>query len=159
MNRKFTISGIYNERGCRYASPNWEQVCADHELEFPMINECHPGTFNVTLSQNSLYTPPNESMYRALARARGLTVGRYEDGNHVAPCSRVIQINSIPLVAWIYRGGHRDHPILELLAHQQLALMLGVSNGDKVELIIEEVPEGTEEMPGIPPKIPGRTIS
>jgi CTP-dependent riboflavin kinase len=92
-----------------------------------------------------------------MAMARGRSVKRYEDGNYVSPCARVIEINGKAVEAWIYRGGHRDRPILELVSRNGLAERLSVRDGDAVTILIREVPEGTPGMPGPPPARPGRT--
>ena len=150
------LNGVYTERGYRYANRLWKQICADHQQEFPVILECEPGTFNVLLDTN--YNPPADAEYRELAVTRGRTVGRYGDGNHISPRAIVIQINNTPVTAWIYRGGHREKPVLELISKEHLASLLGLSNGDHLELTIGEYDEGEEGLPRRPPPIPGETI-
>ncbi len=117
VQQRVTVMGTYS-RGYGYASNHWEQICAEHEEEFPQIRQCHPGTFNVRME--APYKPPGEDEYRRMARERGQTTGRYADGNHLSPRAKVIEINGKPVEAWIYRGGH-DNTSLELLSACQLA--------------------------------------
>jgi hypothetical protein len=118
------------------------------------MGRCAKGTFNVGLDVP--YNPPGENKYRLMAVERGKAVGRYQDGNHISPCARVVSINGQPVTAWIYRGGHRDHPVLELLSKRELAPFLGVKPGDELRLEIEELDEGSQDMPKAPPATPGK---
>jgi hypothetical protein len=77
------VSGRYSHHESRHVSSHWEEICAKHEEEFSEIRQCYPGTFNVVLSEQ--YLPPNEAVLRQKAKARGLSVGRYVDGNHLSP--------------------------------------------------------------------------
>jgi hypothetical protein len=118
------------------------------------MGRCAKGTFNVELVV--AYVPPDEAKYRLMACKRGTSVGRYQDGNHISPRSRVVSINDQPVTAWIYRGGHRAKPILELLSKKELAPFLGAKPGDELRLEIEEVAEGSLDMPKAPPANPGK---
>ncbi len=158
MGRQVIVNGTYCQHGSRHASTHWEQVCADHEEEFPQIRECIPGTFNMVLADDSLYSPPNESKYRCMAQERGRAVNRYEDGNHLSPCSKVIEINNKSVLAWIYRGGHRNARILELVSRDPLAEYLNIKDGAEITAVIAEVPEGSPDMPAPPPPRPGKTV-
>ena len=158
MKQKVVVQGVYSHRGSRHVSEKWQQVCADHEDEFPAIRNCCPGTFNVVVPADARYTPPGDSLYRSMAKERGRTVNRYEDENHISPRAKVVAINGVALEAWIYRGGHGCQPILELLSRQNLAKTLSLQNEDQITLVIEEVQEGTQGMPGPPGKSPGKTI-
>ena len=59
MEHSVTSRGRY-ETGFGYASGagNWEQICADHEIEFPHIYSCERGTFNIALGREGGYRPP-----------------------------------------------------------------------------------------------------
>jgi len=46
--------------------------------------------------------------------------------------------------------------VVELLSKKELAPLLGVKNGDPLCIIVEEVPEGTMDMPKAPPAAPGK---
>jgi len=89
-------------------SRNWAQVSADHRDEFASMGRCAKGSFNVLL--DAPYLPPEEDRYREMARERGKSVGRYEDGNYISPRARVVGINGKAMVAWIYRGGAPGRP-------------------------------------------------
>jgi hypothetical protein len=153
-----TVNGKYSHIESRHVSTHWDQIKADHEEEFPQIHLCHPGTFNMVMTDGAPYTPPDDSEYRRRAKARGRPVKRYEDGNHLSPRAKVIQMNGKTVEAWIYRGGHRDRPVLELVSRCPLAEHLAVHNGDAVTALIVEVSEGTPGMPGPPPATPGKTV-
>jgi hypothetical protein len=133
-------------------------AAAAHEEEFPTIHECHPGTFNIILRAGERYTPPGESAYIDRAKARGRTVGRYEDGNHLSPLARVVEINGKPVEAWIYHGGHNAGAVIELISRVPLAATIGLQDQDIVTLLIDEVVEGSPGMPAPPPQSPGRTV-
>jgi hypothetical protein len=137
------LEGIYSD-GHRTVSRIWAELTAGHVQEFPRIQQCHPGTFNVQTVRE--YFPPEDEKFRADARALGR-----EDGNHIAPCARVTRINGRTITCWFYRGGHAGENILELLSEQPLASLLGVRPGDSIVLEVEEVAEGTEGMP-LPPR-------
>jgi hypothetical protein len=104
------------------------------------------------------YAPPDDSQYRRRAMRRGRPVRRYEDGNHLSPRAKVIEMNGKPVEAWIYRGGHRKRPVLELVSDRRLAEYLTLNDGDAVTALIIEVPDGTPGMPGPPPPTPGKTV-
>lgn len=133
------LEGIYSD-GHRTVSRIWADLSAGHVQEFPRIQQCYPGTFNVQTVQE--YLPPVDEKFRAAACALGR-----EDGNHISPCARVIGINGRPITCWFYRGGHAGENILELLSERPLASLLGVRPGDSIVLEVEEVAEGTEGMP------------
>lgn len=137
------LKGVYSD-GHGTVSRIWADLSAGHVQESPRIRQCHPGTFNVETVQE--YLPPGDGDFRAAARALGR-----EDGNHVAPCARVIRINGRPITCWLYRGGHAGENILELLSEQRLVDVLGVRPGDQIEMEIEEVAVGTDAMP-LPPR-------
>ena len=158
MPNLISVNGTYIERASRHASEHWSQLCGDHDQEFPKIHACFPGTFNVLLNPDSLYDPPCDAAYRERAQARGRAVGRYEDGNHLSPQAKIVAINGIPVEAWIYRGGHRTIPILELISCIRLANSLGLKDGDPVSLSILEITESTADMPAPPPAEPGRAV-
>lgn len=155
MERRVTITGTYC-RGNGYVSAKWEQICRDHEEEFPQIRRCHAGTFNIRLA--AAYMPPGEEEYRQRARKRGQPVGRYADGNHLSPRAKVVTMNGKPAEAWIYRGGH---PVtsLELVSACALADYFSLHDGDTITATIVEFPvESAPDMPGAPPTNPGRTV-
>ncbi len=137
------LKGIYSG-GHGTVSRTWEVLSAGHAHEFPGIPDCVPGTFNVRITSQE-YSPPRDDEFRGEARSLGR-----EDGNHVAPCARVVRMNGIEVTCWIYRGGHGGENVLELLCRQNLADLLGVKSGDKIEMSIEEVELGTEGMPSRP---------
>jgi hypothetical protein len=91
-----------------------------------------------------------------LARERGKLVGRYGDGNHLSPTARVVSINGVPIVAWIYRGGHSVDRTLELISRVEIAKLLNLEDGAEVKVVIEETAEGSPGMPRRPPSEPGR---
>jgi CTP-dependent riboflavin kinase len=156
MERRVTISGKYCP-GYGYVSTKWEQICAEHEEEFPKIRECHPGTFNVVM--DSPYTPPGEAEYRRRARERGQSEGRYGDGNHLSPSAKVIEMNGKTVEAWIYRGGHGDRPLLEVVSSCRLVEQFSLGPGDAVTAgIVEFSEEGGPGMPGPPPPSPGKNV-
>ena len=150
--------GVYIKDATKSVSQHWDQICADFEMEFPQIRECCPGTFNIEIKEPLNYVLPDEEVYREMAKARGLLVGRYEDGNHLSPRVKVIQMNSECIEAWIYRGGHRHRPIIELIAKRKLADCLGDKDHSQIDLWVMEVPAGTPGMPAPPPIMPGKTI-
>lgn len=158
VNKRITVGGTYSRNATRHVSSHWDQVCADHEEEFPAIRECYPGTFNVVLHAGERYTPPGESAYRDRAKARGRPVGRYEHGNHMSPRARVVEMNGKPVEAWIYRGGHPAGAVIELISFVPLASTVGLQDQDIVTLLIDEVAEGTSGMPACPPQTPGATV-
>ena len=155
MELSVTLKGRYRAHHSGFASANWKQICTDHEEEFPQIRDCHPGTFNILITGEARYLPPNEHQYRHMAKARGLSVRRYVDSNHVSPCAKVIEINGNAVEAWLYRGGHGDQPTLELLSRKPLADTLCVQDGDELTVRIVEVTEATPGMPQPPPTEPG----
>lgn len=157
MNKTITVKGIYRS-GTGHASTNWNQVCADHEEEFPLIRECVAGTFNIAMAKTSEYIPPDDSIYRTRAKKRGESVKRYEHGNHLAPCAKVVEINGQKVEAWLYRGGNPAPYTLELISRQRLAEHLNIQNGDELTVVIKEVEEGAIDMPKSPPNTPGKTI-
>jgi hypothetical protein len=124
----------------------WERICKQHQAEFPCIRTLHPGTFNLLLTER--YDPPDDNRYREMAKKRGLQY--LIDGNHIAPCARVIEIDGHRVQCWIYRGGHGNEPVLELLSHYPLGRALEISENQNVKIIIEEVCEGSFGMPGLP---------
>ena len=156
MEHHVVIGGRYC-RGYESASRNWKTICAEHEDEFPQIHECQPGTVNVIL--NSPYIPPEDAKYRQMARVRGQSIGRYRDGNHLSPLAKVIRINGKPVEAWIYRGGHRDGRVLELVSSCRVAEQFSLTASDPVTLeIVEFSEEGSPGMPGPPPSRPGKRV-
>jgi len=144
-------------KGTESSTRNWPQICADHVEEFSQIMEMHEGTFNVALEQNCTYRPPRDDDYLKMAKVRGIPVRRYGDGNHISPRAKVIEINGIPIEAWIYRGGHGPR-VLELISRENISTSFGISDGDTVHLKIEHFTEGTSKMPGPPLASPGQTI-
>jgi hypothetical protein len=158
MEQSITVNGKYCHQESRHVSTHWEQVCADHEDEFPEIRQCSPGTFNVLITDTLAYVPPGEAEYRSRATERGRSVKRYEDGNHLSPRAKMIEINKKPVEAWLYRGGHRSRPVLELVSRCRLVEHFSVRDGDALTLRLIEVPEGTAGMPSRPPSSPGKTI-
>lgn len=157
MNKTITVMGVYRS-GTKHTSTNWNQICADHEEEFPLIHECVAGTFNISMTKTSEYMPPADSLYRSRAKKRGEAVGRYEHGNHLAPCAKVVEINGQEVEAWLYRGGNPEPYTLELISRQKLTEHLNIQNGDELAVLIQEVEEGTIDMPKSPPNTPGKTI-
>jgi hypothetical protein len=154
VNVSVTLFGHY-QLGTRHVSAHWNQVCLDHRDEFSSIGRCAKGTFNVLL--DAPYVPPGEEQYRQKARERGKTTeGRYRDGNHISPRVRVVEVNGHRVQAWIYRGGHGDQPVIELISEKELAPFLQVKKGDRLIVVLEEVPEGTPGMPKAPPLTPGK---
>jgi hypothetical protein len=83
----------------------WEQICQDHEEEFPAIRHCKRGTFNVKiLSPESWYLPEDQAL-TALATRRGRgDPKRYKDGNYVSPLAMVTQINDAGITAWFWNA-------------------------------------------------------
>lgn len=157
MNKTIMIKGRYH-RGTKHTSTNWNQICADHEEEFPLIRECVSGTFNISMTGEQEYIPPNDSEYRTKAKKRGESVKRYEHGNHLASRAKVIEINGQKVEAWIYRGGNPEPSILELISRQRLAEYLNIQPEDELTVLIKEVEEGATDMPQSPPNTPGKTI-
>ncbi|MGO9014033.1 MAG: hypothetical protein ACLQF0_03545 [Dissulfurispiraceae bacterium] len=158
MDETRTLKGIYRT-GTQHTSTNWDQLCADHEAEFPLIYKCALGTFNVLMTDLPEYIPPGDAECRKRAIKRGESVKRYEHGNHIAPRAKVIKINEKYVEAWIYRGGNPVPNTLELISFHKLAEYLNVQNDDKLTVVIEEVDEGTIGMPEAPPDKPGKTIT
>lgn len=135
-----TLKGYYC-KGDRTVSTCWDSLSGGHAHEFPQIKLCVKGTFNVKVS----YTPPNDEKYRKMAKQLNR-----EDGNHISPCAKITQINNQPINCWIYRGGHVNEDILELLSEKKLSEYLNLKLGDDVAITIEEVEEGTVNMPSAP---------
>jgi CTP-dependent riboflavin kinase len=155
MTTNIRITGTYSS-GTQHSSSHWAQVCADHEDEFPLICECAEGTFNVCMT-GDVYVPPNDEDYRLLAKERGRTVGRYEDGNHLSPRAKVVQINGKHVEAWIYRGGH-NKSVLELVSRKKLVELLNLTDGEQITVVVMEISEEKPDMPKPPPKLPGKTV-
>lgn len=153
-----TINGSYRADNTKKVSTDWEQICADHEEEFPMIYKCTEGTFNIITDTDENYEPPDDAQYRVQAKKRGSSVKRYEHGNHISPRAKVTAINGIPVEAWIYRGGNPEPHTLELLSCEKLADVLNVKNEDKLKIVIMEVDDGACWLPKSPSSTPGRTI-
>lgn len=151
------VHGVYIGHASGYSSSHWNQICADHELEFPRIHQCHSGTLNVELAER--YEPPDQERYKGMARARGAALGWYEDGNHISPSAKVIEINGKAIEAWIYCGGHNEKPVLELVSEIRIAHRLSLNDRGEVTLLIREVPEGSEGMPSPPPRVPGKILA
>jgi hypothetical protein len=149
------IKGRYVVRPNADTAAHWRQICNEHSEEFSRISTCHPGTFNLILTQPKEYAPPGDLQYRIKAKERGKAVGRYVYGNHLSPRARVIQINGKDVEAWIYRGGHPDS-VLELISPDHLAAKLGVKSGDALSLVILEYAlDGMTGIPVLPPRRPG----
>lgn len=138
--RTIRLDGNYC-KGHGTVSTIWESLSDGHAHEFPQIKLCAPGTFNVKVS----YTPPNDEKYRKMSKELNRN-----DGNHISPCARITQINDQEITCWIYRGGHCMEDILELLSEQRLAEYLNLCLGDPVAITIEEIEEGTANMPSAP---------
>jgi len=155
---RYRIRGIYVSKSTRHVSKHWAQVCKDHEMEFPQINYCTPGTFNVRITQEEIYVPPGDEDYRKKAKERGRTVGRYQHGNYLSPRSKVVEINNKPVEAWIYCGGNPDNRVIELISQKKLSEYLGIENEDTISILVEHVPEETADMPLPPPDTPGETV-
>jgi len=152
------INATYWATASGHVTKFWEQICADHEEEFPKIHQCEPGTFNVLVSDQPPYLPPDDEKYRAMARERGRRSNWYADGNHISPRAKVVAINNKEVEAWIYRGGHTDKPVLELLSPVKLSEKALLRHGDAVALLIDEPSEGSPGMPCPPPAKPGRRL-
>jgi hypothetical protein len=140
--RTIELHGHYRS-GHGTVSTTWDCLSAGHIHEFPQIETCDRGTFNVEVP----YTPPNDEKYRKMAKELQLP---RDDGNHISPCARITHINGHAITCRIYRGGHGGENILELLSECRLAGHLGLKPGDGVTITIEEVDEGTENMPSAP---------
>lgn len=135
MERQLALTGRY-VRGFGFASTHWEQICADHQMQFPRIGQCYPGTLNITLDDGSAYAPPEEDKYRPT--------------NYISPRAKVIEINGIALDAWIYRGGHGNE-VLELISAGKLSEQISLRIGDPVVIkIVEFSEEGEGDMPKPP---------
>ena len=145
--------------GSGYSSSNWEQICADHEMEFPCIRQCFPGTLNVELPE--IYEPPEQERYKRMAKERGANQQPpwYINGNHVSPRAKVIEINGKAFEAWIYCGGHHRKPVLELISKSKIAQELSLKDHDQVMLLVAEVAEGSCGMPAPPLCFPGKILS
>ena len=87
-----------------------------------------------------------------------MAVGRYEHGNYLSPCAKVVEINGREVEAWLYRGGNPKAYTLELISRQKLNELLNIQNGDDLNVVIMEVEEGTIDMPKSPPNTPGKTV-
>lgn len=127
-------------------SKNWEGIVAAHKDEFPAIQECIPGTFNVWITKPENYLPPSEQKYRKLSAEHW----NREKGHHISPVAKVTMINGIDVECWIYRGGHEGQPVLELLSKEELETKLGVQPGKLLTLELEILPEGALGMPAVP---------
>lgn len=138
--RTIVLNGHYRS-GHGTVSTIWDSLSDGHIHEFPKINSCASGTFNVEVP----YTPPNDEKYRKMAKEL-----HRDDGNHISPCARITHINGHAVTCWIYRGGHVGENLLELLSEHRLAGHLSLNPGDRVEITIEEMEEGTENMPSAP---------
>lgn len=125
---------------------NWDGIVATHKDEFPSIQQCFPGTFNVWITEPENYLPPDENRYRSLSTKFW---GR-EKGHHISPVTIVSKINTVDVNCWIYRGGHEGQPVLELLSEEPLAAKLGIKPDGFVVLELTIVPEGTLGMPAVP---------
>jgi hypothetical protein len=151
--REAIIKGRYG-RGKDWAAKNFDALIADHMEEFPDIACCAPGTLNVLLEDPPDYAPPCDNKWKALARKRGASSGKYTAGHHISPLAKVVEINGVPLVAWIYRGGHEvggeDHA-LELMARERISERLGLTPGAGVTLRIQEFAKPQPGMPQPPP--------
>lgn len=138
--RTIELHGHYRS-GHGTVSTLWDSLSAGHVHEFPQIEACVRGTFNVEVP----YTPPNDEKYRRMAKEL-----YRDDGNHISPCARITHINDRAITCWIYRGGHGGENILELLSEHRLSDRLNLKSGNSVTITIEEVDEGTENMPSAP---------
>ncbi|MBN6742049.1 hypothetical protein JKG47_16205 [Acidithiobacillus sp. MC6.1] len=130
----------------------WKSIVGAHKGEFPTIAECEPGTFNVLITNPDNYSPPDEKKYRCLS---AIYWGR-PHGHHISPVAKVTRINGVETEFWIYRGGHEDKPVLELLSKIRLASTLGIQPGQAITLIMEILPEGSPGMPEVPGASPDR---
>lgn len=126
----------------------WKSMVDAHQVEFPPITECVPGTFNVWITDPRNYVPPNETKYRELSRVHW----NRPEGHHISPVAKITRINDVDIECWIYRGGHNDKPIIELLARIPLAANLNIKPNQPITLQLTILPEGS---PGMP-KVPGR---
>ncbi len=122
--------------GNGWVSKKWTQICEDHQEQFPAINTCVSGSFNIQILDGS-YVPPGDELYR-----------RVSSGNYISPRAKVIKINDKEVEAWIYCGGHPGGT-LELLSADRLCVKLEDSL-EALDILIQEVPEGTEGMPQVP---------
>ena len=73
-----------------------------------------------------------------------------DDGNHISPSTRITHINGQEVTCWIYRCGHGGENIQELLPDCRLSKHLNLNSDDRVTVTIEDVDEGTENMPSAP---------
>ena len=142
------LEGTYKAHHSGHASTTWPVICSEHTQEFPRIERCVPGTFNVELDGE--YRPPEDQRWRKSEKKRGAPIGRYIDGNHLSPTARIIKMNGRTCEAWIYRGGH-PNTFLELISEANLSELLKLKHGDRVILTVEEMSEGTCGMPLPPP--------
>lgn len=126
---------------------NWARICKEHQEEFPHIQNCIPGSFNIRIIDPcSGYIPPDEQIY--------LDLKQDNEGKphpYISPRTRVVSINDRCVLCWIYRGGH-GKSILELLSCLELKALLKLSPGASVSVKIEVVDEGTPGMPRRPSK-------
>jgi len=124
----------------------WATLVDTHKGEFPTISECVPGTFNVLISDPGDYFPPDDKRYRELSTK----YWKREEGHHISPVAKITHINDKKVECWIYRGGHADQPILELLSKIPLASTLGIAPNQMVTLLLKTLPEGSPGMPDVP---------
>lgn len=149
---KQTLNGKYvsHIERCRGAdgsvAKNWDKIVAGHKDEFPSIERCFPGTFNVWITEPENYMPPYEDRYRSLS---AIFWGRPE-GHHISPVIKILKINDEDVECWVYRGGHRGQPVLELLSEDNLLEKLRIEPDALVVLELIVVPEGTPGMPALP---------
>lgn len=140
------LKGTY-QSGDGYVSrrSSWEKICLEHRCEFPEIERCVPGSFNVKIENPpDGYIPPGEGCYLRMAQD-----AEHQAHPYVSPRARVTRINGIALTAWIYRGGHCPK-VLELLSCESIRCRLGVEPGASLVIELEEVEEGLPGMPSAP---------
>ncbi len=90
VEREVTVTGRYVV-GNGYASSAFDQICEDHRREFPEIENCCPGTFNIEVTSPEEYKPPRDEELRALARFRG---EKFCAGNHISPLAPMVKIGA-----------------------------------------------------------------
>lgn len=152
---KYPVVGEYVAGlGHTHTEKQWDQICGDHEEEFPQIRQCSPGTMNIAVKQPPGWYLPMDTELRNLAGRRGRgDCRRYKDGNYISPLAFVARINDVQLPCWFYAGSrrHKRKGIVELVSRMKIAKRIGVRQGDEVRLIVVELWTPHGGLPNPPP--------
>lgn len=113
------LKGRVREGSTGWTSREWRRILLAHAEELPEITQFHSGTFNIHLTDPTVWRPPNEGYFYARSRDRGLWLAKslsheqatergsdfLANGNFIHPQIRVVRVNGLPIEGRLYFAG------------------------------------------------------